>query len=243
MSMGTSIEQENLIAVLEEDRLQTASLVANEIVHRFNGAIDQIRGRAEKLNSTLQYQQKEMMSGILHDLEGLESLVSSIKGMVEVNLGVSESVNLFDQVEELILFFQYRLSASKIQVMNMVPPQVAAKVNPTHLRQILMATLINSIESLENLEKDKSRLIMIHGQIQPNSKLKTNELFVHIEDSGIGLRPEVQAKLFHPFNTNKKGHVGLSLAVCKRIAQIEKWNFKLKSPKPGSTQFELVIPI
>lgn len=228
-------DQELMIGVLEEDRLQTASIIANEILHRFQGAFSQIRERAERLSGHLQFQQKDMAQGIVQDVEQLEKLLHFLERLAQPGETRAKEISLFAVVEEIILFFQFRLAASKIQMLNLVSPEILVKATQVHLKQILMALILNAIESLEK-SPGPSLMLFVHAQV-----LGTNVL-INIEDNGVGLTEDVKKNIFRPFETNKPGHVGLSLAVCKKICQTEGWDIKLKTSQKQSTQFEVRLP-
>lgn len=228
-------DKELVLEMLEADRLQTTAMVANEVLHRFQGTFSQIRERAERLSSQLQFQQKDMAHGIIQDVEQLEKLLHFLHRLAQLELTPVKEFSLFEIVEEIILFFQYRMAASKIQMMNLVDPNILLRTAHVHLKQILMALITNAIESIEK-STSPSPMLIVHAQVLGK------DVLINVEDNGGGLSEETKKNLFRPFESDKQGHVGLSLAVCKKICFTEGWEIKLKTSQKQSTQFEVLLP-
>lgn len=73
-------------------------------------------------------------------------------------------------------------------------------------------------------------------------------LLTEVRDTGIGISPENQKKLFQPFSqadsstTRKYGGTGLGLVICKKLAQLMKGNIAMKSQEGVGSRFLLRFP-
>ena len=89
----------------------------------------------------------------------------------------------------------------------------------TRLRQILLNLVGNSIKF------SKTGEIVLQVNVQEQQQHQVALLF-SVRDTGIGIAPETQARLFEPFEqadsstTRHYGGTGLGLAICKRIVQL-----------------------
>ena len=85
------------------------------------------------------------------------------------------------------------------------------------------------------------------GFVKINSVVKGDKVFLSIADSGIGIAPEYQSKIFdRGFRVNKKSAVkgsGLGLAMAKAIADNHKIKITVESELGKGTTFTLAIPI
>jgi signal transduction histidine kinase len=67
-------------------------------------------------------------------------------------------------------------------------------------------------------------------------------LAFEVADSGLGLSPEVEARLFEPLASGKAEGSGLGLALSQLLAQQAGGRIELASSGPNGTVFRLVIP-
>jgi signal transduction histidine kinase len=91
--------------------------------------------------------------------------------------------------------------------------------DPMRIRQILINLLGNAIKFTTQGE------IALHVTVAEDT-VDTTTLCLKVRDTGIGIEPDVQAKLFTPFTqadgstTRKYGGTGLGLAIVKQLAQM-----------------------
>jgi signal transduction histidine kinase len=64
---------------------------------------------------------------------------------------------------------------------------------------------------------------------------------ISVADTGPGIPPEIQAKIFQPFFTTERTGTGLGLAIVKRILTAHKGDIRLQS-FPGGTVFSIHLP-
>ena len=65
---------------------------------------------------------------------------------------------------------------------------------------------------------------------------------IAVHDTGMGIPPEIRAKVFQPFFTTKPTGTGLGLAVVKRIAEGQGGRAQLAGCERG-TEFHLILPL
>jgi len=83
------------------------------------------------------------------------------------------------------------------------------------------------------------------GSVTVRSGFIDDVVFISVTDTGIGMRPEDQKKLFEPYFKARPGTPGLGvgLAICKRIADLHNGRIEVVSvPGKGST-FKVVLPL
>jgi signal transduction histidine kinase len=91
--------------------------------------------------------------------------------------------------------------------------------DPVRIRQILTNLIGNAIKFTTRGQ------ITLHITVDEDS-LSTTTLCLQVQDTGIGIEPAVQEKLFMPFmqadgsTTRRYGGTGLGLAIVKQLAQL-----------------------
>jgi PAS domain S-box-containing protein len=112
------------------------------------------------------------------------------------------------------------------------------------LRQVLLNLLSNAVKFTESGS-------VIMGVSVLGGKDDIAELQFRVQDTGIGISPQVQQAIFEPFTqadsstTRRYGGTGLGLAICRRLITLMGGKLDLKSePGRGSTfVFTAVFPV
>ncbi len=98
--------------------------------------------------------------------------------------------------------------------------------------RVLLNVIKNSVEA------------MPHGGL-PRLSLRVAEgraLFT-VSDTGCGIAPELQAKIFEPFVTHGKSHgTGLGMAIAKSVVEAHGGFISLQSTIGVGTMVEIVLP-
>jgi two-component system capsular synthesis sensor histidine kinase RcsC len=72
---------------------------------------------------------------------------------------------------------------------------------------------------------------------------------IEVEDEGIGISPEQQARLFQPFSqaeattARKYGGTGLGLSIVKRLVELMEGEVAMRSEVGKGTSFTVVLPL
>jgi signal transduction histidine kinase len=125
-----------------------------------------------------------------------------------------------------------------------VPPSVTVRldipetlpiirVDPSQIRQVFWNLITNGVEAMP----DGGTL-----EIKAAEDRAAKTVMVSIQDSGSGITPEHQARLFQPMFTTKARRVGLGLVVVKNLTQANGGSVGVESePGRGST-FTVSLP-
>lgn len=113
--------------------------------------------------------------------------------------------------------------------------------DPTRLRQIASNLLSNAIKFTEKGDV----LIEIYAERDSTGK---PAIVVGVSDSGIGMSPEQQVRLFEPFVqadstiSRRFGGSGLGLALCRRLVDLMGGTISLRSAPGDGSQFTVTLP-
>jgi len=107
-----------------------------------------------------------------------------------------------------------------------------------------------SSRPLYNLSAKKAKATNTdHGNDYANSQLSSSQVFVTVKDTGIGIDPTQQQKLFRPFvmvdgsTTRKCGGTGLGLAISRNLIELMGGSITLSSDGDGQgTTVEFSLP-
>lgn len=115
-----------------------------------------------------------------------------------------------------------------------VPPSFAVDADPEQLVRILLNVSRNAVEALESNGG---------GEVRIDAGRGADGALIDISDSGTGIPPTAQEKLFQPFaSKGKSGGSGLGLAIARELARGHGGDLSLLKTGPEGTVFRLTLP-
>ena len=219
--------------------------MSHEMRTPLNGIIpllDILRG------TKLEADQREYLNTAYTSSRQLLSIMDDILdySKIEANKLTLENVglNVKDVVAQVIKLMEKSAEAKGLLLVSQIDPGVrlAARGDPVRLRQVLTNLVSNAIKFTE---KGQITVAVSKG----NDTRSTSELVFSVKDTGLGITPEVQARLFQPFTqadastTRLHGGTGLGLVICKRIVDLMGGRIGLKSEVGRGSVFWFTAPL
>lgn len=172
----------------------------------------------------LNYVTKEietLLSGIEDGAKRTAEIVSGLKNFSRLDESEVKECNINEGVESTLALLKHAISKEITLTVNLGNiPNIECL--PGKLNQVFMNLLSNALYAINQKKNSHNNQLIV----------KTYEegphVCVSIEDTGIGMTPEVKNKIFEPFFTTKDvgEGVGLGMAIVFKI--IEKHNAKIE---------------
>ncbi|MBV9873131.1 MAG: GHKL domain-containing protein, partial [Verrucomicrobia bacterium] len=95
---------------------------------------------------------------------------------------------------------------------------------------VVMNLILNGVEAMRSVpEHERNLLVKTSGN-------ESNEVRVSLQDSGIGIDPEMKEEIFDAFYTTKPGGLGMGLAISRSIVETHGGRLWVtRNQGPGST--------
>lgn len=106
-------------------------------------------------------------------------------------------------------------------------------VDKVQVQQVLVNLIRNAVEALTGAPERRLTI----------SAVPTEDRMVRVSvvDTGPGLDPEVESKLFRPFVSTKDAGMGLGLSICQTIIEAHNGTIWLDKPAEGGTAFRFTL--
>lgn len=160
---------------------------------------------------------------IVQDLKGFSRIDEAEYKPADINAGIESTIN--------IVWNELKYKANLVRDYGDIP---LTKCNPGQLNQVFMNLLMNASQALPD-----------RGEIKLKTWHESGIIFIQISDTGCGMTPEVQKRIFEPFYTTKdvgKG-TGLGLSIAYDIIKKHSGEINVSSTVGKGTTFSISIPI
>lgn len=153
--------------------------------------------------------------GIINDLLDIAKIESGKLSLVV------EELDLEKVLQDVIRLQAIHIQQKKLQLIAAKRPEsIIVKGDRAKLKQVLINVIGNAVKFTE------VGSITIETKIEPEASSNSWRVAIIVEDTGIGIEPSQQHKLFRPFGmadgttTRKFGGTGLGLAISKNLVEL-----------------------
>ncbi len=229
----------------EISRLAEVGLMTPSIIHDIRGYLAVIKAYAQLGLKDFDHERMLSRFGkIVQTVNSIEELIEIFRSFYIKGEVVKREVKISEITEEALSVNSPRLGA--VTLVKDIE-DFSLQANKILLRQAIANLISNALDAVENSQE---KIIGI------KTRKKTNEGFIWIFDSGDGIPPEIEEKIFSPFFTTKEKGTGLGLHIAKKVIDAHGGEIKIckdfqeNFPKINSknsniikTAFEIKLPL
>ncbi len=247
-----------------EDALTAAQTLAQEaqaasraksdflanVSHEIRTPMNAIIGMAELLQDLVpSVEGRDMLRIVLDSGQTLLDIINDVLDFSKLEAGKLEldprPTNLRDLIESTADILALKASQKGVRLYTLIDPELPTLVaaDAARFRQIVLNLLGNS------LKFTAAGHVLIRLDCFADTLTAGPRLRFSVEDTGVGIAPEVQARLFHPFEqadrgtTRRYGGTGLGLAIVKRLVSLMGGEVTLRSQLHRGTTVTVDVPL
>lgn len=176
------------------------------------------------------------------EIDRLSVFLRTFHGFAAPQETTPVSCRLEDVLEDVLLWTRREAATQGITIeyKHCAGPVPLLWADPNQLKQLLLNLVINAIHATT---RGGRIVIGMCGASPDKPDAPAPRMYFCVEDTGVGIPPDVLPQIFAPFFTTRISGSGLGLAVVKKIALQHGAEIRVDS-KPGcGTRFELAWPM
>ena len=236
----------------ETQKLESLGVLAGGIAHDFNNLLTGVLG-----NISLARLQLDNPEATSSHLDGIETSAMRAADLCQQMLAYAGKGRFHEQRLDLGALVTDMLPLLRLSVakgvslrVDIAPGLPAMWGDPTQMRQVVLNLVTNGSDAIGGTGTIEIRVFVVGsdaavlGELVPpiDPESASDYLVLEISDTGCGMTPEMQARVFEPFYTTKFTGRGLGLAVVHGIVRGHRGGVRVESaPQLGST-FSVALP-
>jgi signal transduction histidine kinase len=207
--------------------------LAAGIAHELRNPLSSIKGAAHLLDTRFDEltsaESKEYLCLISEEVDRLDGLLANYRSLVRPLKIEKVPMRINTVIEKTVALMRMNQGAPKIEL-NLFPDMPICHCDPQTLRQVFINLINNARESSG-----------IEGVLRITSDYAQPYITITFTDSGNGIPPDILPHIFEPFISTKQNGMGLGLAICKRLVDLNGGTIEAFNEESGA-RFTIHLP-
>jgi PAS domain S-box-containing protein len=180
---------------------------------------------------------REAVRRIVRDGKRAGEIIARIRALTKKAVASGEKLNLNETIQEVLALVGDEAKRNTV----VIRTRFGDDVFPVHgdqvqLQQVVLNLAMNAIEAMSKVGDRARELVITTRNIDPD------QVQVTVEDSGIGIDPQVIDRIFDSFYTTKAGGMGMGLSISRSILQAHGGRLWATAKDGAGTVFHFTLP-
>ena len=233
---------ESRLTIERQEKLASLGVLAAGVAHEIRNPLTAIKARLFTLKKAVGERSTALRDAhvIEREIGRLERIVRDVllfARPVEPKSQLISAVVLLREVADLM---RGQMEKSNITLTIAASTDATVRGDPDQLKQVLLNLVRNAAESIGECGQITLRLRTERTSLSGRTLDAT---ILEVEDTGKGISPEVQKRLFDPFYTTKPAGTGLGLSIAARIVEQHGGALRYKTEFGHGTTFRIALPL
>jgi PAS domain S-box-containing protein len=225
IDVSDRVKAQNLLAKLQADiahasRISVLGELTASIAHEVSQPLTAIEANTEATLLWLGHaspnfsEVRELCARTATEVQRAADILHRIRAMAMRAAPSKTLIELNPVIDEAVLFLRHELTRHNIEARLQLEPKLKPFLGDrVQLQQVIVNLGVNAIQAMA-AEGHVTRILSIRTIQMPDGSRR-----IEVEDTGPGMEPDVQARLFDGFFTTKSNGMGIGLAICRSIIE------------------------
>ena len=224
-------------------RIATMSEFSASLAHELSQPLTAIQCSAQSAESLLSREKPDLQEirDIIQDIiagnRHATEVIAHLRSLFEKGHFQSQAVNLNALVCEVVRLLTGDMATKGISLSTIYAPDMKPVcVDTVQVQQVILNLLSNAIEAVNHPEVETRKIAI-------QTILKEQEAWVKIGDSGKGIDPAIEKRLFEPFVTTRSNGMGMGLSICSSILEAHGGRIWVQKNRAYGACFCFALPV
>jgi PAS domain S-box-containing protein len=174
---------------------------------------------------------------IVDDGHRAGAVIAGIRSMFRKDLGERRPVNVNDLIAEVLAVVHGELESHKVSLQSELSDRLPTVIGEqAQLQQVLLNLVMNAVDAMNSVT-DRDRVLIVKSE-----KDDADHVLISVEDSGTGIEPDQQDRIFEAFYTTKAQGMGMGLSICRSIIESHGGQLGVSARSPHGSIFCAKLP-
>lgn len=229
-------------ALLErQEKLASLGVLAAGLAHEIRNPLTAMKARLFTLMKRLDpgTVQIEDATVISREIDRLERILKDFLQFARPSDPSFTRIDALQPIREVQSLLGPQLEQNHIRLVVEDGVQAKIKVDSQQITQVLINLVKNAADSIG---RGGTVTLRVRRDSLVLSGRATEAAVLEVVDTGKGIAPDVEKRLFDPFHTTKEGGTGLGLSIAGRIVERHGGALRYKTRLGQGTTFGVVLP-
>jgi PAS domain S-box-containing protein len=232
--LDVTAQREMRERLVERERLAAVGEMAAHVAHEVRNPLAGIRAACEVLFTKDESagDTKEIGREVLHQIDRLDQTVSELLQFAAPRAIEAVQTDLNGLIDRVISIFREHPASREVLLERRFQDDLPSiEIDPRQFEQVLYNLLLNAAQAMAQ-----------QGSVVVATRLGSDGIEIRVRDTGPGLPPGVNEKLFQPFFTTRREGTGLGLAVARKIVVAHGGTIEAANSQAGGAEFLIRLP-
>jgi PAS domain S-box-containing protein len=182
------------------------------VVNNANACLDLLPKGAPNLEEV-----RDALTEIVDDTDRASAVIARVRQLARKAPFERTLLNLRDVITDVCALARYESASRRVTIRTELPEELPlVSGDRVQLQQVLLNLVVNGMDAMNSVEESQ-RLLVICGRREIRDGAP--EVWLSVQDSGTGFKPEEMDRLFEAFYTTKPQGMGMGLAISRSIIE------------------------
>src|SRR6056297_3525971 len=223
--------------LIMSEKLAAVGEITASVAHEINNPIAVIQGNLEVARAMLEDEADKVHTefALIDDqVYGISAIVSKLLQFAKPE-EFSDASNIIaagDVVPDCLVLTRHQTEAAGIEIVTDLQAEADVRMSRTELQQVLVNLILNAVQAMPQ-----------GGVLTVRAAGTHDSVTITVQDTGLGIAPDVQKRIFDPFFTTKQAEgTGLGLSIRQRLITRAGGTLEVDSTLGQGSRFIITLP-